>query len=64
MNTEETVEMKFRSALADALKMVESLGPICQNLDEVASIMRLAIENDGQLRLLMQSLSKKTGGKL
>lgn len=61
---DETVESKFRSALIDALKLIESIGPICQNLDEVASIMRLAIENDGQLNLLMAALSKKSGGKL
>lgn len=61
---DETVENKFRSALSDALKLIESIGPICQNLDEVASIMRLAIDNDGQLNLLMAALSKKSGGKL
>lgn len=62
--TEETVEQKFRSALMDALKIVESLGPICQNLDEVASIMRLAEDNDGQLKLIMTAFAKKSGGKL
>ncbi len=48
-----TEEQKFRLSLEDAVDIVEHLAKFCATPEEVAGMMRLALKNDGQLRLFM-----------
>ena len=54
-NTEQqqTDEEKFREALGDVMVIVKRLAPHCQRVDELIGVLQHAMENDGQLRLLM-----------
>lgn len=49
-------EEGFREALKDVVAVVEKLAPYCQSFDDLVSMVKLAVENDGQLRLLMKTL--------
>lgn len=48
-----TKEELFRSSLADLLVIIEKVGPHCKSVAELAGMLTLAAENDGQLSLLM-----------
>lgn len=64
MAEELPAEDKWRSAIEDALTVVNKLRPLCNDLDQVAGMMQLALSNDGQLRMMIQLIAKKSGGKL
>ena len=50
--TEET-EASFRSSLEDVVTITEKLSPYCRTVEDLLGMVRLALENDGQLHLLM-----------
>lgn len=60
--TQEEIENSFRSSLTDLIAVAEKLTPYCQTTGEMIDMAKHAIENDGQLRLLL-SLMKDTKGK-
>jgi hypothetical protein len=47
-------EDRFKKILEDLLVVIQSVGRHCATVDELAGMASLALENDGQLRLLMQ----------
>lgn len=49
----------FRDNLNDVIAIVQKLGDVCQDLPELLGICKLALENDAQLRLLMERVQKK-----
>lgn len=49
----------FRESLKDLAVIAQKLMPFCATIEEMLSIIQLAIENDGQLRLLMNLVTKK-----
>ncbi len=49
-------EDSFRSSLEDVLTITEKLAFLCQNMDELNGMLKLALDNDAQLRLLMQQV--------
>jgi hypothetical protein len=51
-----SVEDKFRESLRDAGTVIHKLSNICVTFDEALGMIHLALENDGQLRLLMASI--------
>ncbi len=51
--TADDIESSFRSSLKDVVEIAEKLAPHCKSVDEFVEMVRLAIENDGQLRFLM-----------
>lgn len=52
-------EAEFRETLADVLAAVTRLAPVCSSLEDLTEVCQLALENDGQLRLLMNLVVKK-----
>lgn len=50
-------EDRLRQAIADTVQVVEKLFPKVKNVDDLLPILRLALENDGQLRLLMSDFA-------
>lgn len=46
----------FRDSLRDAIVLVTKLAPVCPNVEDLVGLMKLATENDGQLRLLMDKV--------
>lgn len=54
-----TAEEVFRSSLEDVIAISEKLSPICESVDDLIGIAKLALDNAGQLRLLMQQMQKK-----
>lgn len=59
METKISVEAGFRDSLKDLLVIVPKLIPFCGNINDLVSMVQLALENDGQLRLLMSLVVRK-----
>jgi hypothetical protein len=57
--TKLTAEDKFREGLKDLLLFVQKLGPMFDTIEDMTSIVSLAVENDAQLRLLMKLASAR-----
>lgn len=51
-------EEKFRDSLLDAAVLVEKVGHRCKDVGELLELLRLGLENDGQLRLLMLAVAQ------
>jgi hypothetical protein len=54
---EVTPEESFRQALQDVIAIVRKLSPHCKNVNELVGMAELALENDGQLALLMNQVT-------
>lgn len=55
-----STEDKFRESLKDAGVVIHKLSSICVTFDEALGMLHLAIENDGQLRLLMNMIQPQS----
>ncbi len=49
-----TTEEAFRESLKDVAAIMESLTPVCSDVKDMAEMIRLAVQNDGQLKLIMK----------
>ena len=49
-------EASFRASLEDVITMAEGLSKHCKTLDDLVGMARLALENEGQLRMLMSTV--------
>ena len=47
-------EIKFRSSLQDVAAVARSLAPYCRGIEELVGMVELALDNSGQLRMLME----------
>lgn len=59
MNNDErtpTPEEAFRSSLEDVVVLVGKLAPLCKSFKELVGMCELALTNDAQLRLLMNTV--------
>jgi hypothetical protein len=54
-----TPEESFRESLKDVIVVAQMLASHCQTIEELIGMAELALENDGQLRLLMTTVMKK-----
>lgn len=52
-----TTEEVFRGALEEVVDCAAKLAPYCASVEEMISVCKLALENDGQLRLLLAMMS-------
>jgi hypothetical protein len=52
-----TPEDRFRELLRDVISIIEKLAPHCSSISDLVGMARLAIENDGQCRLMMDKCS-------
>lgn len=48
-------EASFREALEDVITVAEGLKRHCDKLDDLIGMARLALENDGMLRILIEN---------
>ena len=56
--TQQEVEDKFRESLEDVLVVCDRLAPVCRSVEELIGMLRLAVENDAQLRTLMGKIKR------
>ena len=56
----QTQEDQFRDELKTVAVIIAKLEPYCKTLDDLLSVINLAVENDGQMRLLMPVVLGKT----
>lgn len=49
----------FRSSLRDVAAVAERLSPYCATVTEFVEMVQLALQNDGQLRFLMQKMKSR-----
>lgn len=58
-NEKPSVEDSFRASLEDVLVVAEKMAPVCQTVDDLAGMVKLALHNEGQFRLLMEIVTRK-----
>ncbi len=51
-------EEAFRESLKDVVLVIEKLSPLVERTDDLAGMLRLAIQNSGQLRLVIEMVLK------
>lgn len=56
-----TVEEAFRSTLEDVALIATKLSPYCSETKDLVGMIQLALENDGQLKLLINLVSAQQG---
>ena len=54
-----SAEDGFRDSLKDVLVVADKLSLSCLSVEEMIGMVQLALENDGQLRLLMAMVAQK-----
>lgn len=54
---EATLEEQFRDNLRDLIVILERFAPLCKTPDDLVGMLRLAINNDGQLALMLKELT-------
>lgn len=57
--TQEEIERGFRESLMDVIAVAEKLAPVCRSVEEMIGVVELAVTNDAQMRLLMNSVNQK-----
>ncbi len=57
MQPKTSPEDVFREALKDAVAICKALSRHCVTTDDLIGMANLALENDGQLRLLMNTVT-------
>lgn len=45
---------QFRDCLTDMVVVAEKLLPVCESTADLLGVMKLAVSNDGQLKMLSQ----------
>lgn len=64
MGTEKvSVEQSFRDDLESVIAVVNGLKKVCSSLEELQDMLTLALQNDGQLKLLIAAVSQSQGKK-
>ncbi len=59
MSEKVSSEEAFRESLTALVVLGQALKPFCETLDQAIQMAGLALENEGQLRLLMKLVSGK-----
>ena len=55
--TDEEKQQRFREVLEDVVSVIENFSHVTTTPEELAGICKLALENDGQLKLLMSVIA-------
>ena len=55
--TPEDVEASFRDAIDDLISLLQGVGPLYSDIDELVASLELAKKNDGQLRMIMKQIT-------
>lgn len=51
-------EQSFRASLEDVIAVAEGLSKHCKSLDDLVGISRLALDNEAQLRIVMDLVTQ------
>ena len=57
LDKRDELEDGFREALDDVARVIDALRPYCQTPDEMAQMVRLALDNRAQLKLIMATIT-------
>lgn len=60
MSNEQSPEHAFRDDLESVIAVLEGLVPDCPSVDDLLEVLRLALKNDGQLKLVMKKVMPLT----
>lgn len=55
----ETPEDLLRESLRDLIVVLEKLNDVCESCSDLKGMLELAVENEGQLRLLFAKITGK-----
>ena len=53
------VEVRFRKILEEVADLAKALSPVCEKSVDLVGMCELALENEGQLRLLLKQITKR-----
>lgn len=59
VSQEEAIRQSFKSSLEDCISILEGIGPLCRDIDELINMLELAIKNPSQLELIFTHLAPK-----
>lgn len=59
LTEQQRTALSFRETLEDTIAVLEGVGPLCTDIDELISMLELAKKNDSQLYLIMSHMSPK-----
>lgn len=54
-----TVEEEFKDDLLDVITIAEKLAPFCSTVEELIGMAKHALENDGQLRMILTLVQRR-----
>lgn len=54
-----TQEEGFRRSIEDVILIVNKLHPVCSTFEDLVGVLELSLNNDAQLKLLMQQVLGK-----
>lgn len=57
--TKKSVEESFRESLEDVIAIAEKMGTHCKSTSDLTNMLKLALENDGQLSLILSIVQGK-----
>ena len=55
--TPEEQRLRMREEIADTIVIIKKVAQYCGNVDDLVGMLQLALQNDGQLTLLMAELA-------
>lgn len=59
MTEEQAINAAYRDSLEDTISILEGVGPLCNDIDQLIDMLTLAMRNDSQLALIRAHMSPK-----
>lgn len=59
LNEEQAVLADFRGSVEDAICILEGIGPLCSDIDELIAMLHLSLKNNSQLALVMKNITPR-----
>lgn len=60
ISQEEALRSAYRDSLEDAIHLLDGLSGLCYSLEDIISILKLALTNDSQLELVRSRVTPKS----
>lgn len=55
----QAIAESFKNSIEDSISILEGVGPLCSDIDQLIGMLKLALINESQLNLVMHHLTPK-----
>lgn len=59
LTQEQAINSAVRDSIEEAISLLEGVGPLCKDIDELVKMLELAVRNDSQLALIRAHMAPK-----